>query len=277
MPELPEVETIARGLAPLLCGLRFTDLVALDSRVFPGRTDDFCRAVLGKLITDVRRRGKLCLVELEDASLVAFHLKMTGRLFVARPQAEPAPHVRVLLPLDDGRALHFADMRRFGVCLGFAPGAITAWDFYARLGPEPFDLTPQAFAARIGARRTAIKAALLDQHAVAGVGNIYADESLFEAGIAPWAKACDLAPHRLERLHGALTGVLRRAIEAGGSTIRDYRTAEGVEGSFQWSFHVYGRAGEPCPNCQTPLQTQKIAGRTSTFCPACQTGERKHE
>lgn len=277
MPELPEVETIARGLAPLLRGLRFTDLAALDPRVFPDRAEDFRRTVLHKSITGVSRRGKLCLVELEDACLVAFHLKMTGRLFVAKPQAEPAPHLRVLLPMNDGRALHFVDMRRFGLCRGFAPGAISGWDFYARLGPEPFDLSPKEFAARIGSRRTAVKAALLDQAMVAGVGNIYADESLFEAGVAPGARACDIAPARLERLHGALVDVLCRAIEAGGSTIRDYRTAEGVEGSFQWTFKVYGRAGEPCALCQTPLRIEKIAGRTSTFCPACQSGAGKHE
>lgn len=270
MPELPEVETIARGLAPLLCGLRFTDLVALDKRVFPGQVEEFRRTVLHKTITGVRRRGKLCLVELEDGSLAAFHLKMTGRLLVDRPQAEPAPHLRVLLPLSDGRALHFVDMRRFGVCRGFVPGAIERWDFYARLGPEPFDLTPGEFAVRLGGRRTAVKAALLDQRVVAGVGNIYADESLFEAGLAPWARASDIAPARLERLHATLTDVLCRAIEAGGSTIRDYRTAEGVEGAFQWTFKVYGKSGEPCPVCRTPLRAEKIAGRTSTFCQACQ-------
>jgi len=270
MPELPEVETIARGLAPLLAGRRFTSLTVLDRRVFVGDPAAFWAQIIDRPITGVTRRAKLCLVEIEGGATVAFHLKMTGRLFVARPDPEPAAHLRVLLGLDDGRALHFNDMRRFGTCRGFAPGGLEAWDFYARLGPEPLCLAPEAFDAALGRRASRIKALLLDQHVLAGVGNIYADEALFAAGIRPTTLARDVPLAKRTALLAALKDILCRAIEAGGSTIRDYRTAEGVEGSFQWGFAVYGRAGEPCTVCKGPLRAEKVAGRTSTYCPRCQ-------
>lgn len=270
MPELPEVETIARGLVPLLVGRRFTDLAVLDPRVFVGDQVAFREQVLNRPITGVTRRGKLCLVELEGGATVAFHLKMTGRLLVARPDAKPAAHLRVLLALDDGRALHFLDMRRFGSCRGFAPGGLAAWDFYARLGPEPLCLEPAAFDAALGNRGARIKALLLDQHVLAGVGNIYADEALFAAGIRPMTLAREIPPAKRAALLAALKDVLCRAIAAGGSTIRDYRSAEGVEGSFQWDFAVYGRAGEACTVCKGKLRADKVAGRTSTYCPRCQ-------
>ena len=270
MPELPEVETIARGLAPLLTGRRFTALTVLDRRVFVGSAARFRAAILGRAITGVLRRGKLCLVEIEGGGHVAFHLKMTGRLFVTRPDPQPGPHLRVLLTLDDGRALHFNDMRRFGSCRGFAPGGLEAWDFYAGLGPEPLELTDAAFDAALGSRAARIKALLLDQRVLAGVGNIYADEALFAAGIRPMTLARDISPAGRKKLLAALKDILHRAIAAGGSTIRDYRTAEGVEGSFQWDFAVYGRGGEACPACKGKLLADKVAGRTSTYCPRCQ-------
>lgn len=270
MPELPEVETIARGLAPLLVGQRFTALTVLDRRVFVGDATKFRAQILGRAITGVTRRGKLCLVEIDGGGHVAFHLKMTGRLFVARPDPDPAPHLRVLLTLDSGRALHFHDMRRFGSCRGFAPGGLETWDFYAGLGPEPLELSDAAFDAALGSRAARIKALLLDQHVLAGVGNIYADEALFAAGIRPMALARDISRTKRTALLAALKDILCRAINAGGSTIRDYRTAEGVEGSFQWDFAVYGRGGKACTACKGMLLTDKVAGRTTTYCPQCQ-------
>ncbi len=271
MPELPEVETIARGLVPLLAGRSFTALSVLDRRVFVGDAGRFRGEILGRSITGVVRRGKLCLVEIEGGGHVAFHLKMTGRLFVARPAPHPVPHLRVLLDLDDGRALHFCDVRRFGTCRGFAAGGLETWDFYARLGPEPLGLSEEAFDAALGGRAARIKALLLDQHVLAGVGNIYADEALFAAGIRPMTLAKDIPLAKRKALLVALKDVLHRAIDAGGSTIRDYRTAEGVEGSFQWDFAVYGKSGEACVACGGRLISDKVAGRTSTFCPKCQT------
>jgi formamidopyrimidine-DNA glycosylase len=271
MPELPEVETIVRGLAPLISGRRVNGLTVLDRRVFPGNPEAFRQEFVGRLISGVSRRAKLCLVEVEGGRLIAFHLKMTGRLFVARPSEDPEPHLRVLLALDDGRALHFSDMRRFGSCRGFGPGMIESWDFYRRLGPEPLGLTAVAFRQILIGRKARIKALLLDQTVIAGIGNIYADEALFAARIRPDAPADTVAPERLDVLLACLQDVLCRAIDAGGSTIRDYRTATGVEGSFQWDFKVYGRSGQPCPACGRTLIQTRVAGRTSTYCARCQT------
>lgn len=270
MPELPEVETIARGLAPLLAGRRVAGLDVLDARAFPGDPEAFRREFTGLAFTGAGRRGKVLILEMEEGSRIAFHLRMTGRLSVARPEGEPPRHLRLLIPLDDGRALHFQDMRRFGSCRAFGPGGLETWDFLRSLGPEPLELSPEAFRQALAGRGGRIKAVLLDQHVLAGVGNIYADEALFQAGIHPETPTHAIAPARLDALGLALREVLCRAIEAGGSTIRDYRTAQGVEGAFQWSFQAYGRAGKPCPRCGRLLRSARVAGRTSTFCAACQ-------
>ena len=188
MPELPEVETIARGLAPLLTGRRIVGLTVLDKRVFPGDPAAFLAQFKGRMITGVTRRAKLCLVEVEGGGRIAFHLKMTGRLFVTRPGDKPQPHLRVLLNLDDGQALHFTDMRRFGSCRGFGPGEIESWEFSRNLGPEPLSMTADQFRRALGGRSGRIKALLLNQGVIAGIGNIYADEALFAAGIRPDTK-----------------------------------------------------------------------------------------
>uniref|UniRef100_A0A7C3W8C9 Formamidopyrimidine-DNA glycosylase n=1 Tax=Fundidesulfovibrio putealis TaxID=270496 RepID=A0A7C3W8C9_9BACT len=272
MPELPEVETIARGLAPLLAGRRIARLEVLDRRAFPGDQERFALLFAGRRIEGVTRRGKLCILRMEGGGTIGVHLRMTGRLFVDRPR-DPAPaHLRLLLHLDDGRALHFSDLRRFGSVNGFAPGELEAWPFYAALGPEPLDLSPDAFRQALAGRGGAVKAVLLDQRVLAGVGNIYADESLFAARIRPCTPARDIPPERLDALLEALTATLLRAIDAGGSTIRDYRTAQGVEGSFQWTFAVYGRAGQPCTACGKPLFSARVAGRSTVFCTHCQPG-----
>ncbi|MFP5238974.1 MAG: bifunctional DNA-formamidopyrimidine glycosylase/DNA-(apurinic or apyrimidinic site) lyase [Acidobacteriota bacterium] len=270
MPELPEVETIARGLAPLLRGAVLEGLTVLDRRAFPGDRAAFLRELAGRRIEAVSRRGKLCILEMEGGGAVAFHLRMTGRLYVPEPGAPHERHLRLILHLADGRGLHFSDTRRFGSCHGFGPGGIGKWDFYASLGPEPLALSDEGFDAALGASKSNIKALLLNQHVVAGIGNIYADEALFLAGIRPQARADSLDATRRKALLAALKDVLSRAIAAGGSTIRDYRTAHGVEGAFQWDFKVYGRAGQPCAVCGTKLEGGRVAGRATVFCPACQ-------
>ncbi|WP_428559837.1 MAG: bifunctional DNA-formamidopyrimidine glycosylase/DNA-(apurinic or apyrimidinic site) lyase [Solidesulfovibrio sp. DCME] len=281
MPELPEVETIARALAPGLVGRLVTGLDVPDAKVLAGPKTRaaFAKVALGRAITAVARRAKLLLVHLGPhpeapsgpGAVIAFHLKMTGRFHIAGPH-DPAPdRARLLLRLDDGHSLVFSDLRRFGTARAFAsPEALAAWDFYATLGPEPWDMTPQAFEAALCRRTTRVKAALLDQTLIAGVGNIYADESLFAAGVHPETPCRDLSPAKRAALLGAIQAVIARAIAAGGSTIRDYRTPDGVEGGFQNEFSVYGKAGEPCPACGRPLDSLKVAGRTSTFCPRCQ-------
>lgn len=270
MPELPEVETIARGLAPLLTGRRVCGLTVLDKRVFPGDSGVFLELFQGKRIQTVGRRAKLCLVEAEGGAVMAFHLKMTGRLFVTHPDTRPEPHLRVLVHLDCGRALHFTDMRRFGTCRGFAPGGLDSWEFWRTLGPEPLELDQARFRQLFAGRTGRIKALLLDQRVLAGIGNIYADEALFAARIRPDTRVDAIPAAKLDRLLEAIQDVLRRAIASGGSTIRDYRSAEGVEGAFQWTFQVYGKAGQPCPSCGRKLASAVVAGRTSTFCTRCQ-------
>jgi formamidopyrimidine-DNA glycosylase len=276
MPELPEVETIARGLAPGLVGRTVLDARFLCPTVLADcpSPDVFRADVAGRRIDAVRRRAKLLVLDLSpapggaQAAHLAVHLKMTGRLWIAQAAAEPPRHVRFQLFLDDGNALFFQDQRRFGTCRLTAD--LSSWPFFAALGPEPLETAPKALAARLGKKTARIKALLLDQTVVAGVGNIYADESLFAAGIRPDARACDISAARRTKLFAALQRILARAIAAGGSTIRDYRTPEGLEGGFQNDFSVYGRGGQPCPRCGLPLSVAKVAGRTSTYCPGCQ-------
>ena len=282
MPELPEVETIARALTPGLLGRRALTADVPDPAVLaaPRTRAAFAAALAGRPIAAVSRRAKLLLVSLgsrpdvanDGEAILAFHLKMTGRFHIA-PSADPAPaHARLLLRLDDGNTLVFSDMRRFGSARLLSPEALAAWNFYASLGPEPWDMTPEAFDAALARRTTRIKAALLDQTLIAGIGNIYADESLFAARVRPDAPANSLTPARRRELLAAVQEVIARAIAAGGSTIRDYRTPDGVEGGFQHQFSVYGKAGEACPACGATLTAIKVAGRTSTFCPHCQKG-----
>lgn len=276
MPELPEVETIARGLAPGLVGRAVVDARFLCPTVLADcpSPDAFRADVAGRRIEAVRRRAKLLLLDLapapgkHDPVHLAVHLKMTGRLWIAEAEATPPKHVRFQLFLDDGHTLFFQDQRRFGNCRLLTD--LGAWPFYAGLGPEPLETPATLLATRLGTKSARIKALLLDQTVVAGVGNIYADESLFAAGIRPDARACDIPAAKRTRLFKAVQKILARAIDAGGSTIRDYRTPEGLEGGFQNDFSVYGRGGKPCPGCGTPLAVTRVAGRTSTYCPRCQ-------
>ena len=280
MPELPEVETIARALAPGLTGRAAAGVDVPDAKVLAGLSTPaaFAALALGRVIETVGRRAKLLLVTLgprphvpgDGPAVLALHLKMTGRFHIV-PSVDAAPaHARLLLHLSDGNALVFSDVRRFGTARLVAPEALAAWKFYASLGPEPWDMTPQAFEAALSRKTTRIKAAILDQTVIAGIGNIYADESLFAARIRPDAPANSLTPARRRKLLTAIQAVIARAIAAGGSTIRDYRTPDGVEGGFQHQFTVYGKAGQPCPHCGTALVSIKVAGRTSTFCKQCQ-------
>lgn len=232
------------------------------------------RYLPGALIRRVWRRGKMLCIDLitkrEPLLHMCFHLKMTGRLVVVPAGSEPDRHTRIVFRLNDGRALHFADARKFGYCRVMAPDDLDRWPFYATLGPEPLEIGEDAFLRLFEGRRSQVKSLLLDQHFIAGIGNIYADESLFRAGILPHAQADSVEPQRLRALHSAIHDVLTEAIAANGSSISDYRDAHGDSGAFQNDFRVYGRYGEPCRICQTTLERRTVAGRTSTYCPTCQ-------
>ncbi len=285
MPELPEVETIARGLAPQVEGRRITAVSILNDSSVAGNRARLEADLPGCLVDRVGRRGKLLLMELtpETAtaqpiqtgtglpSHLAFHLKMSGRLFVYPQGTPPERHTRIALDLSDGNRLFFDDTRKFGFCRVLCPEDFANWPFWQTLGPEPLTIAKTPFVALFHGRRTRIKAALLDQTVIAGIGNIYADESLFRARIRPDAPCNTLSAAQLGTLHTVLREVLEQAIRECGSSIRDYRDAHGDAGAFQNRFLAYGRSGMPCTICGTPMLTTKVAGRTTVFCAHCQT------
>jgi formamidopyrimidine-DNA glycosylase len=278
MPELPEVETIARSLAPRLRGRAIAgiDLVYRPLLRTGGRRE--LEALRGRRILGVRRRGKMLLVECEGARTLVFHLKMTGQFLFAAEAAPRDKHVRLVMRFEDGRdEVRFRDVRKFGFLLCLEGEPERACGELACLGPEPLDVGLTEFRAIVGARRGRIKSLLLDQTRIAGVGNIYADETLFDARIHPETPASSLRPEAVERLYRSLRKILAAAIEAGGSTLADagYSDADGNAGDFQFDHKVYDRTGEPCLVCGTPIRMKRIGGRSSHFCPVCQPRSRR--
>ena len=274
MPELPEVQTIACGLALELTGRRFLSVDVRRRASVAGDIDLLRERLPGSVLRRVRRRGKALLLDLDPGLTLAFHLRMTGRLYLPEPGEEPDKHTHLVFGLEPWPGspdrLFFRDARTFGHCLPLLPGHEAAWPFFASLGPEPLELDQEGFCALFQGRKGRIKALLLNQRVIAGIGNIYADESLFRAGIRPDAQASALGHGRLAGLHAAVQAVLEEAIAACGSSISDYRDARGNAGAFQNQFRAYGRAGERCVACGRKLTAMKVAGRTSTFCPGCQ-------
>lgn len=293
MPELPEVETIARTLAPEVVGRTILSVETLDPAALKPSSEGFADLVAGRRIEGVGRRAKLLLLHLSDrpnqpdlstrnggaengeasGALIAVHLRMTGRVLCLGKGQEPV-RPRAVLHLSGQRRLVFADARRFGSMHAFGQGGIEAWPFYASLGPEPLGMTAAQFRERVGQGRARIKALLLDQSVIAGIGNIYADESLFRAGLRPDTPAGCIAPGKLNALFAAVQAVLTQAIAENGSSIRDYRDANGDAGAFQNHFQAYGRAGQPCLKCGSIMLTRRVAGRSSSFCPVCQPAPR---
>ena len=273
MPELPEAETIVRGLRPAVVGrsVRRVDVVHDDVLRQPRRR--FADAVRGASFASVERRGKNVLLVTDRDRVVAVNLGMTGSLlpFSAPPRGRARPtHPAVVFRLDPGGVLYFDDTRRFGTveCL-----SADAWaERSARMGPEP--LGPDFTAERLGAdrarSRSPVRSWLLDQRRVAGVGNIYANEALYLAGIHPQRPARSVTAPEATLLHRGIQDVLTRAIEAGGTTIRDYRNADGEAGRYARRLHVYGRDGHPCLRCGTTVERVVFGNRSAFFCPECQ-------
>ena len=283
MPELPEVETIARGVNARVRGDRIAE-VWLGSHREPFKTPPSRQAkgLEGRTILAVHRTGKHIVCELGPAAVGGsplqergahieaqwiVHLGMTGRLLVTTPAAPVAAHTHARLRLSSGRELRFVDPRRFGR-LEFRD--LSCGEGFQGPGAEPLAIEAEAFAALFHGRRLAIKAALLNQTLLAGVGNIYADESLFRAGLRPRRMAGRLSKAELERLRVALHEVLEQAILLGGSSVSDYVDAEGVRGFFQLEHRVYQRGGEPCRVCRTPIRRIVVGGRSTHYCPKCQ-------
>jgi len=271
MPELPEVETIARTLAPAVVGRRIAGIELIHRPLLRTGSREDLAALTGRRVIGVRRRGKMLLISCEDGRSLVFHLKMTGQFLVAAASDPRDTHTRLIVRFDDGKTeLRFRDVRKFGFLLCVEGEPESACRELGGLGPEPLDIGFPEFASILKAHRGRIKSLLLDQRRIAGIGNIYADEMLFEARIHPEKPASSLRADAVERLYKAMQNVLSLAIAGKGSTLRDYRDAEGNEGTFQGSHKVYGRTGEPCLSCGTPVRMTRIGGRSSHFCPSCQ-------
>jgi formamidopyrimidine-DNA glycosylase len=271
VPELPEVETIRRQLAPHLAGRTIIRAEILDPRwTRPDPPGPVEAELAGAIVERVSRRGKYLLWQLSGERHLLLHLRMTGALLL-HPARDP-PHTRVRFELDGGHRLVYVDPRRFGT--GHLVRGAVARDEYlaARLGAEPFtpEFTSDYLRLAARGRSAPVKAFLLDQRRIAGVGNIYADEALFRAGIHPLRPAGRLSKPQLERLHDAIEEVLQAGIDAKGASIDDFRHVDGARGSFQDRFLVHTRAGEPCPTCGRPISKIVVGGRGTYVCTHCQ-------
>jgi formamidopyrimidine-DNA glycosylase len=273
MPELPEVETIRRQLAPALKGRRIESVRVLDPRwCEPAPPEAIEDALRGRVIEEVGRRGKYLIVSLEDDVHLVMHLRMTGNLLLAAAGEEEPAHLRVDIRLDDGRHLRFVDVRRFGTGDVLLGAEALADYFGSRLGVEPLgaDFTAEALRAMARGRKQPVKAFLLNQERIAGVGNIYADEALWRAKIHPLRPVGTLKRAQIEALRDAVVESLELGIDSKGASIDDYRHVDGAQGSFQDRFVAYSRAGEPCFRCGTPIEKLRAAGRGTYVCPSCQ-------
>lgn len=270
MPELPEVETVVRGLTPVWRGRRFTRVEARRPDLRFPLPEDLGQRLIGATVTGLSRRAKYGLVHTDRGDTMIFHLGMSGRMRLDPPEIEKHDHV--VFETDDAHVVAFNDARRFGSLDFAATSALDAHPSLAGLGPEPLGdaLTPGHLAAAFAGRSAPVKALLLDQRIVAGLGNIYVCEALHIAAVHPLRPGRDVAPAEIARLVPAIRQVLESAIEAGGSSLRDHVQVGGELGYFQKAWRVYGREGEACPVCADPVGRQVQSGRSSFFCSTCQ-------
>jgi formamidopyrimidine-DNA glycosylase len=269
MPELPEVETIVRGLQGPLVGRQFTGVrLGWEKLIARPSVEEFKRGLVGQKILGVKRRGKYLVFTLSGGGSLIVHLRMTGRLLIVNSGDELDKHDHLIFELDDGRELRFNNVRKLGrvYLMGDQDEVV------GKLGPEPLDsdFTPADFAALLSGRRGMIKPLLLNQRFVAGIGNIYSDEALFAARIHPERRADTLTAEEIECLYHAIRQVLVQGIQNRGTTFSDYLDAEGREGRNQEYLQVFRRPGYPCPRCGTPIERTVVGGRGTYFCPRCQ-------
>lgn len=287
MPELPEVETVRRGLSELITGKTFVSVVHDTLKSFPNTDTDVAQFLIDAKVTDIRRRAKVLMIDLSTQYSLVVHLKMTGQLvFVSKDarfgaghpndslvNALPDKSTRVTLNFTDGSQLFFNDQRKFGWVRLMPTLEISNLPFMQKVGPEPLDadFSVKDFTQRFKRRaRTNIKAAILDQSVIAGVGNIYADESLWGAKIHPKRLVATITPTEFKKLYTELREVMNLSIEKGGSSNRNYVNAEGKRGSYMDFARVFRREGLPCPRCGTTIEKLRVAGRGTHICPHCQ-------
>ena len=270
VPELPEVETIVRGLANAVVGKTIGEVEVVMAKIAVAPSGvPFAETLRGECIAAVGRRGKFIVVQLGSGRRLTIHLRMTGRLIVQRPEvSEPHPYTHIRITFQDGWRLCFADVRQFGRMRLLAGDE--AWDADGGLEPLSEAFTYEAFVSMLDGRRTPIKAFLLDQKHLSGVGNIYACEALWAAGIRPSRPAHRVTKPARRRLHGAIRDVLLRSIEARGTSVDDYVDADGLKGGFQNQLSVYGRLGEPCDRCGSPIVRTVLGQRGTWWCRGCQ-------
>lgn len=276
MPELPEVETVRRGLEEITLGKTFTGAEILRSKTLaaPEDSDYFLGAIKGLSITAWQRYGKYLLGELSDGSHLGVHLRMTGKFLWTSPDEPLQKHTRLRFFLEGDRELRFVDVRTFGQ-IWWVPAQTevkTVITGLTRLGVEPLsaDFTVKYLKEKCKNRKRSMKTFLLDQAIIAGIGNIYADESLFKAGILPTRSANSLKPKEIKKLHTAIIDVLELSISQGGTTFSDFVSTTGTNGNYGGMALTYGRTGEPCRVCGTPIERIKLGGRSTHYCPVCQ-------
>ena len=269
MPELPEVETIRRQLQKEVAGKSLTSIWTDVPKMVQPSLDKVLKRVQGQRITSVERRGKLLIFRLAGAENLVLHLRLSGQLFLNRPTDPKDPFLHIILKLSDGKELHFNDARKFGY-VSLVESDAELDKIVAGYGPEPLDdLTPENFAAAVKKTGRGIKVLLLDQKAISGVGNIYANEALWLAKIHPEAKASSLSDSQIKELYKAVVKVIEDGIRLGGATISDekYRNLYGERGHYEQAVRVYQRKGQPCPRCGTKIEYLKVAQRGTFICP----------
>ena len=273
MPELPEVETVRRVLRAQLPGARFgrSTVLSPEAAAHPG-AEDFCRALEGRAVEEVERRGKFLVFRLGGGARLVVHLRMTGRVLLCPASYPPERHTRAVMAVSGGRELRFCDQRRFGRLWLLLPGERDVYSGMENLGPEPFDpaLTAEYLRSALGRRRRAVKECLMEQGVVAGIGNIYSDEILFDARIDPRRAACTLEDGDWRRLAAAIPERLEYFIEKNAITPEEYLLTGGLDYRNTPYLQVYGQAGEPCARCGETLLRVVIGGRSSVYCPRCQ-------
>jgi formamidopyrimidine-DNA glycosylase len=275
MPELPEVETIVRRLRLTLIGQKIKAVQVLYPGILRCSQKVFVQSLTGNIIREIRRKGKFILFELTSGRTLILHLKMTGQVLIEPPSVPADRHTHVIFSFfSSDFQMRYRDIRKFGFFALGQGNSSTLNPYLSRLGPDPFEITSHQFVKIILPRKRAVKSLLLDQSLISGLGNIYVDESLFQAKMHPLTRADSLSPVRIKSLHRIIKKILDRAVSWQGSTLRDYRRPDGISGGFQNYHQVYGRTGTPCPFCHTPIEKIRVAGRGTHFCPSCQKVEK---